>query len=76
MTINILVFQKEGDICRFIYQLEHSLDMHVVACVNYYGMIDLLNRCDAKQISNDINIYDYRRDMYREELQQENNMTF
>jgi hypothetical protein len=36
--------------------------------MNYYGMIDLLNRCDAKQISNDINIYDYRRDMYREEL--------
>lgn len=68
MNIKILVFQKEDDICRFIYQLEHSLDMYVAVCVNYYGMIGLLNRCDAKQISNDINIYDYCKDMYKEDL--------
>lgn len=71
MNIKILAFQKDGDTVRFIYQLDSSLDLHVSSCMNYYGMFDLMYRSQAKQLDNSIDLYDYRRELYREVLEEQ-----
>jgi hypothetical protein len=66
ISLNILAWQYEDGTCRFIYQVSGSKDLHVVSCEDYTGVVDLMRDAQATKLDKSVNLYDYRRDLYRE----------
>jgi len=65
MNIKILVWQNDGNTCRFIYQAVGANDMRVASCEGYIGMAHLMREARAIKLDESINLYDYRRELYK-----------
>ena len=60
--MTIVAYQIEEGTCRFIYYLP-SGNLEVVSVENYGGMLQFLKYSQAEKISNDINIYQYAKNL-------------
>lgn len=62
--MNILAYQVEDGTCRFIYSVSGSF--RVVSVENHSGMQSFLSHYGNTKINNDIDIYQYCKDMQEE----------
>jgi hypothetical protein len=68
MNLTILAWQYDDGTCRFIYQLVGLSDMHIASCENYTGMTEMLRSSQAIKLDKSVDLYDYRRELYKEFL--------
>ena len=68
-NLTIKAYQYDSGTVRFIYQVQGSLDLHVASCEDYTNMVQLMRAGKAIKLSNDVDIYDYRRELYKAELE-------
>lgn len=59
--MNILAYQTEDGVCRFIYTVSGLF--RVVSVENYSGMQSFLSHSGATKLSNEIDIYQYCKDL-------------
>jgi hypothetical protein len=60
--MNIIAYQTEDGICRFIYNVSQG-SFHVVSVENYGGMYDFLKYSGATKLSNNANIHQYAKEL-------------
>jgi len=59
--MDIIAYQLEDDTCRFIYTVSGTF--RTVSVMNYGGMASFLSHSGATKISNEIDIYQYVKDI-------------
>lgn len=70
-NLAIKAYQFEDGTVRFIYQVSDSSDLHIASCEDYTNMVHLMKDSGAIKLDNSVNLYDYRRELYREVLKED-----